>query len=192
MHVERCPATASRALALCRVDPADSDARDQRQAGASRRRVSPRCQSSRPTSAFWEGARQDPVASGPVPARAIAQIRARRRPPETRQAAQATRARCIGIAQRAARRRARPALGDWCDSGGPVGRARRDRVCPRAATRAALSALAETAAPRRKRQSREPGRAITGVLLLRESGYLVPGRLVLGNRALSAPARPPR
>ncbi len=43
----------------------------------------------------------------------------------------------------------------------------RGSLCPRAATRAALSALAETAAPRRKRQRREPGRDVTGVLLLR-------------------------
>jgi hypothetical protein len=62
----------------CRRAP---DARNQRQADASRRRASPRRQSSRPTSAFWEGARQDPVASGPVPACAIAHKRARARAP---------------------------------------------------------------------------------------------------------------
>ena len=65
-------------LVLCQRGHVHPDARDQRQTGASRRRVSPRRQSSRPTSAFWEGARQDLVASGPVPARAIAQIRASR------------------------------------------------------------------------------------------------------------------
>ena len=43
-----------------------------RQAGASRRRVSPQRRSSRPTGASWKGARQDAVASAPVPACASA------------------------------------------------------------------------------------------------------------------------
>ena len=51
------------------------------------------------------------------------------------------------------------------------GRARRGRVCPIAATPALSSVLAETAAPRRKRQ-RELGGAATGVLLVRERGSL--------------------
>jgi hypothetical protein len=46
---------------------------------------------------------------------------------------------------------------------------RRGCLCPRAATRAEASALAEMAASRRKRQRRERARAVVGVLLVRGS-----------------------
>ena len=48
-------------------------------------------------------------------------------------------------------------------------------ICPIAATPALSSVLVETAAPRRKRQRRELGRAATALLLVRESSSLVGG-----------------